>query len=56
MVNGPKSNVDFGATVHGIDLNNLTESDFEIIHVAIHKYKLLIFKNQPEMLKPQQQI
>jgi len=55
MVHGPKSNVDFGATVHGIDLNNLTESDFEIIHAALHKYKLLVFKDQPEMLKPQQQ-
>jgi len=55
MAHGPKSNVDFGATIHGIDLNNLTESDFEIIHAALHKHKLLVFKGQPEMLKPQQQ-
>ncbi|PSS18716.1 hypothetical protein M430DRAFT_50709 [Amorphotheca resinae ATCC 22711] len=55
LQHGPKSNVDFGATVHGIDLNNLTDSEFEIIHAALHKHKLLIFKGQPEMLRPQKQ-
>ncbi len=52
---GPKSNVDLGATVHGIDLNNLTDSDFEILYAALHKHKLLVFKEQPEMLIPQKQ-
>jgi hypothetical protein len=49
------SKVDFGALVYGIDLNNFTDADFEFISDALHKHKLLVFKNQPEMLKPQQQ-
>ncbi|KAH8683086.1 alpha-ketoglutarate dependent xanthine dioxygenase [Tricladium varicosporioides] len=55
MDHGAKSNVDFGATVYGIDLNNLTDSDFQIIHSALHTHKLLVFKEQPSMLKPQNQ-
>ncbi|RDW62292.1 alpha-ketoglutarate dependent xanthine dioxygenase-2 [Coleophoma cylindrospora] len=55
MVHGPKSNVNFGATVRGIDLNKLTDSDFEIIHKALHQHKLLVFKEQPEMLHPEHQ-
>ncbi|KAF2704932.1 Clavaminate synthase-like protein [Pleomassaria siparia CBS 279.74] len=51
----PDSKVDFGAQVHGIDLNNFTDADFRLISDALHKHKLLIFKNQPEMLTPQQQ-
>jgi hypothetical protein len=49
------SHVDFGAEVYGIDLNNFTDADFEFISDALHKWKLLVFKDQPEMLKPQQQ-
>ena len=55
LQHGSKSNVDFGAAVHGIDLNALTDSDFEIIHEALHKHKLLVFKGQPSMLLPQNQ-
>ncbi|TVY58642.1 putative dioxygenase [Lachnellula cervina] len=55
MEHGSKSNVDFGATVHGIDLNSFTDSDFEIIHEALHKHKMLVFKEQPQMLAPQRQ-
>ena len=55
LQHGPKSNVDFGATINGIDLNQLTDSDFEVIHEALHKHKLLVFKGQPEMLLPQNQ-
>lgn len=49
------SKVDFGAEVYGVDLNNFTDADFEFISEALHKHKLLAFKEQPEMLKPQQQ-
>lgn len=52
---GPDSNVDFGAEVYGIDLNNFTDADFDFIHDALHHHKLLVFKQQPEMLSPQQQ-
>ena len=49
------SKVDFGAEIYGIDLNKLTDADFEFISSALHKWKLLVFKEQAEMLKPQQQ-
>ncbi|KAH6670289.1 alpha-ketoglutarate dependent xanthine dioxygenase [Plectosphaerella plurivora] len=49
------SQVDFGAEVYGIDLNNFTDADFDFISDALHKHKMLVFKEQPEMLKPQQQ-
>ncbi|KAL3422670.1 alpha-ketoglutarate dependent xanthine dioxygenase [Phlyctema vagabunda] len=56
MDHGPNSNVHFGATVWGIDLNQrLKDSDFSIIHEALHKHKLLVFKGQPNMLLPQKQ-
>lgn len=50
-----ESRVDFGAEVYGIDLNNFTDADFNFISDALHKHKLLVFKEQPQMLKPQQQ-
>ena len=52
---GPESKVDFGAMVYGIDLNTFTDADFEFISDALHRHKLLVFKEQPEMLLPQQQ-
>jgi hypothetical protein len=47
--------VDFGAEIYGIDLNNFTSADFALISDALHKHKLLVFKEQPGMLTPQQQ-
>lgn len=49
------SKVEFGAEVYGIDLNNFTDADFDLIHDALHQHKLLVFKEQPAMLEPQQQ-
>ncbi|KAH7155931.1 alpha-ketoglutarate dependent xanthine dioxygenase [Dactylonectria macrodidyma] len=52
---GPDKKVDFGAEVYGIDLNHFSDADFDFIHDALHRHKLLVFKEQPEMLKPEQQ-
>lgn len=49
------SKVDFGAEVYGIDLNNFSDADFEFISNTLHCHKLLVFKEQPAMLEPQQQ-
>jgi alpha-ketoglutarate-dependent taurine dioxygenase len=49
------SKAGFGALIYGIDLNNFTDADFDFISDALHKHKLLVFKEQPQMLKPQQQ-
>lgn len=51
----PPSKVDFGAEVYGIDLNHFTDADFALIHDALHRHKLLVFKEQPDMLHPTQQ-
>ncbi|KAL4790928.1 hypothetical protein BDV19DRAFT_401736 [Aspergillus venezuelensis] len=50
-----ESKADFGAELYGIDLNNFTSADFALISDALHRHKLLVFKEQPEMLTPQQQ-
>lgn len=55
MKHGPESNVDFGAEIWDIDLNNFTDADFAFIYEALHRHKLLVFKGQPKMLKPTQQ-
>jgi hypothetical protein len=49
------SKVDFGAEIYGIDLNDFSDADFDFISDALHKHKLLVFKQQPAMLTPQQQ-
>jgi alpha-ketoglutarate-dependent taurine dioxygenase len=49
------SKVDFGAAVYGIDLNELTDADFDFVSDALHRHKVLVFKEQPEMLRPPQQ-
>jgi hypothetical protein len=52
----PKTSaVDFGAEIYGIDLNNFTDADFDFISDALYEHKLLVFKEQPQMLTPQQQ-
>jgi alpha-ketoglutarate-dependent taurine dioxygenase len=38
------SRVNFGVEVYGIDLNDVTNADFDYISDALHKHKLLIFK------------
>lgn len=56
LIKHPKlSKADFGAEVYGIDLNNFTDADFDLISDALHRHKLLVFKEQPAMLVPQQQ-
>ncbi len=52
---GPQSKVDFGAEVYGIDLNNFTDEDFAFISDALHRHKVLVFKEQPALLDPRQQ-
>lgn len=55
ITHAASSGVDFGAEVYGIDLNKFTDADFNFISDALHKHKLLVFKEQPQMLTPQQQ-
>ncbi|KAK7423568.1 Alpha-ketoglutarate-dependent xanthine dioxygenase xan-1 [Neonectria punicea] len=40
------SNIDFGAVVSNVDIENLTDADFEIIRDALFNHQVLVFKNQ----------
>ncbi|KAI9925843.1 hypothetical protein ASPWEDRAFT_173932 [Aspergillus wentii DTO 134E9] len=40
---------DFGAEVYNVDLENLSDSDFETIHNALYKNLVLVFKNQSHL-------
>jgi hypothetical protein len=55
IVHKAGSKADFGAEIYGIDLNDFSDADFNFISDALHKHKLLVFKQQPAMLTPQQQ-
>ena len=43
------SNVDFGAELHGADLENITPNDFAIIRQALYENQLILFKNQQDL-------
>lgn len=55
IVHHESSRIELGAEIYGIDLNNFSDADFEFISNARQKHKLLLFKEQPQMLTPQQQ-
>ncbi|KAK5657700.1 hypothetical protein OQA88_2772 [Cercophora sp. LCS_1] len=40
----PQTN--FGATISGVDVENLTDPDFSVIEAALFKHQVVIFKNQ----------
>ncbi|KAF9878203.1 alpha-ketoglutarate dependent xanthine dioxygenase [Colletotrichum karsti] len=40
------SAIDFGAVVSNVDIENLTDADFEVIREALFKHQVLVFKNQ----------
>ncbi|KAJ4300250.1 Alpha-ketoglutarate-dependent xanthine dioxygenase xan-1 [Collariella sp. IMI 366227] len=40
------SKLNFGAVVTGIDVENLTDSDFTLLHTALFTHQVLILKNQ----------
>lgn len=43
------SSFDFGAELRGADLENLTETDFEIIRRALYEHQVILFKNQQNL-------
>ncbi|CAM1509754.1 Fc.00g000890.m01.CDS01 [Cosmosporella sp. VM-42] len=40
------SAIDFGAIVSNVDIENLTDADFDIIRDALFKHQVIVFKNQ----------
>ncbi|KAL8824419.1 MAG: hypothetical protein Q9191_005068 [Dirinaria sp. TL-2023a] len=42
----PSSDVDFGAIIGNINVENLSDDDFSIIHDALYKHQVVILKNQ----------
>ncbi|KAL4398736.1 oxidoreductase [Malassezia pachydermatis] len=40
------SHINFGALVENVDLETLTDEQFEVIHDGLYKHQVLVFKNQ----------
>ncbi|PYH47066.1 TauD/TfdA family dioxygenase [Aspergillus saccharolyticus JOP 1030-1] len=40
------SDIDFGAVINNVDLENLTDDDFHTIHDALYKHLVVVVKNQ----------
>jgi alpha-ketoglutarate-dependent taurine dioxygenase len=38
-----------GATITGLDLNNVSDEDLEALREATHKYQLVVIKDQHEL-------
>ncbi|RAK81402.1 TauD/TfdA family dioxygenase [Aspergillus fijiensis CBS 313.89] len=45
----PGSDIDFGAVVDNVDLENLTDDDFSTIHDALYKHLVVVVKNQQHL-------
>ncbi|RSL42601.1 hypothetical protein CEP53_012108 [Fusarium sp. AF-6] len=43
------SAIDFGATVSNIDVENITDADFDVIREALFTHQVLVFKNQSHL-------
>jgi alpha-ketoglutarate-dependent taurine dioxygenase len=50
----PGSNAKFGATIAGVDLNQLSDADFEIIRNAIYVHKVVVVKGQHNLIPAKQ--
>ncbi|KAH7319588.1 hypothetical protein B0I35DRAFT_408390 [Stachybotrys elegans] len=40
------SRIDFGATVTNVDIENLSDADFQLLHEALFTHQVLVLKNQ----------
>ncbi|CAL3970561.1 unnamed protein product, partial [Diplocarpon coronariae] len=45
-VPNPSSVVDFGVEINNVDLENLSEADFQIIRTALYNSHVVVLKNQ----------
>jgi hypothetical protein len=46
LKHGAAKKYEFGATVTGLDLNDISNEDLEILREETHKYQLLMIKDQ----------
>ncbi|KAK4863983.1 hypothetical protein LT330_010193 [Penicillium expansum] len=47
---GAQSDANFGATITGVDLNNLSDEDFQIVRNAIYTHKVVVVKGQDDLV------
>lgn len=45
----PESAVDFGVEIDNVDLENLSDADFETIYKALYTSHVVVLKNQKEL-------
>ncbi|CAM1505198.1 Fc.00g108350.m01.CDS01 [Cosmosporella sp. VM-42] len=54
LARGQKSNVNFGASITGVDMNNLDEATFQQLREAIYVNSVVVVKNQHHLLPTKQ--
>ncbi|KKY16032.1 putative alpha-ketoglutarate dependent xanthine dioxygenase [Diplodia seriata] len=45
----PGSDVDFGAVVTGLDLENMSDADFDFLHDALYRNSVVVVKTSPQL-------
>ena len=46
LKHGADSKCSFGATITGLDLNDISDEELEVLREATHKYQLVLIKDQ----------
>ncbi|EOD43777.1 putative alpha-ketoglutarate dependent xanthine dioxygenase protein [Neofusicoccum parvum UCRNP2] len=46
----PGSDVDFGAVITGLDVENMSDEDFAFVHDALYRNSVVVIKSSPQLL------
>lgn len=46
----PKQNINFGASVEGLDINNISDAEIEKLKKTVWRHKVVVIKGQKDML------
>ncbi|KAJ5364089.1 uncharacterized protein N7496_009802 [Penicillium cataractarum] len=49
LTKSAESQVDFGAELHGLNMEELTDDDFAILHKALYEHQVVVVKNQQNL-------
>ena len=45
----PLSNSEFGAHIYNVNLESILDEDFDVVHNALLRYKVIVIKNQADL-------
>lgn len=46
----PKQKISFGAKIEGLDINNITDGEIEVLKKTVWKHKVVVIKGQKDLL------